>query len=67
MQTKVSIVKVMVFTVVMSRCESWTIKKAERRRTDAFKLVLKTLESPLDNEEISQSEKESTLNIHWKD
>ena len=28
----------MVFPVVMYRCESWTIKKAERRRTDAFKL-----------------------------
>ena len=36
--TKVHIVKAMVFPVVMYRCESWTIKKAERRRTDAFKL-----------------------------
>ena len=34
--TKVCLVKVMVFPVVMYRCESWTIKKAERRRTDAF-------------------------------
>ena len=42
-----------VFPVVMYRCESWTIKKAECRRTDAFKLVLeKTLETPLDNKEI---------------
>ena len=65
--TKVHLVKAMVFPVVMYGCESWTIKKAERRRTDAFKLVLKTLESPLDNEEISQSERKSTLNIHWKD
>ena len=36
--TKIRIVKAMVFPVVMYRCESWTIKKAERRRTDAFKL-----------------------------
>ena len=43
----------MVFPVVMYGCESWTIKKAERRRTDAFELVLKkTLESPLDCKEI---------------
>ena len=35
--------------MVMSGCESWTVKKAERQRIDAFELVLeKTLESPLD-------------------
>ena len=34
--TKVHLVKAMVFPVVMYRCESWTIKKAERRRIDAF-------------------------------
>ena len=34
--TKVHIVKAMVFPVVMYGCESWTIKKAECRRTDAF-------------------------------
>ena len=34
--TKVHIVKATVFPVVMYRCESWTIKKAERRRTDAL-------------------------------
>ena len=34
---KVHIVKAMVFPVVMYRCESWTIKKAECQRTDAFK------------------------------
>ena len=51
--TKVHIVKVMVFLVVMYGCERWTIKKAKNRRTDAFKLVLeKTLESPLDCKEI---------------
>ena len=36
--TKVPIVKPIVFPVVMYRCESWTIKKAEHRRIDAFKL-----------------------------
>ena len=36
--TKVHLVKAIVFPVVMYGCESWTIKKAERRRTDAFKL-----------------------------
>ena len=36
--TKVCLVKAMVFPVVMCGCESWTVKKAERRRIDAFKL-----------------------------
>ena len=36
--TKVRLVKAMVFPVVMYGCESWTIKKAERQRTDAFEL-----------------------------
>ena len=36
--TKVSLVKAMVFPVVMNGCESWTAKKAERRRIDAFEL-----------------------------
>ena len=36
--TKVHLVKAMVFPAVMYRCESWTIKKAERQRIDAFKL-----------------------------
>ena len=36
--TKVHLVKVMVFPVVMCGCESWTIKKAEHQRTDAFEL-----------------------------
>ena len=51
--TKVCLVKAMVFSVVMYGCESWTIKKAEHQKIDAFKLVLeKTLESPLDCKEI---------------
>ena len=36
--TKVHLVKAMVFPVVMHGCESWTIKKAERRKIDAFEL-----------------------------
>ena len=36
--TKVHIVKAMVFPVVLYGCESWTIKKSERQRIDAFKL-----------------------------
>ena len=36
--TKVRLVKAMVFPVVMYECESWTVKKAERQRIDAFEL-----------------------------
>ena len=36
--TKVGLVKAMVFPAVMYGCESWTVKKAERRRSDAFEL-----------------------------
>ena len=44
----------MVFPMVMYGCESWTVKKAEHQRIDAFELVVleKTLESPLDCKEI---------------
>ena len=38
MPTKVHLVKAVVFPVVMYGCESWTVKKAERRRVDAFEL-----------------------------
>ena len=38
LQTKVHLVKAMVFPVVMYGCESWTVKKAESRRIDAFEL-----------------------------
>ena len=38
LQTKVRLVKAMVFPVVMCGCESWTVKKPERRRIDAFEL-----------------------------
>ena len=53
MPTKVCLVKAMVLPVVMYGCDSWTIKKVECQRIDAFKLMLeKTLESPLDCKEI---------------
>ena len=49
----VHLVKTMVFPVVRYGCESWTIKKAERRRIDAFELwCWRRLESPLDCKEI---------------
>ena len=54
LSTKVDLVKAMVFPVVMYGCESWTVKKAEHRRMDAFELWRweKTLESLLDCKEI---------------
>ena len=68
--TKIHIVKAMVFPEVMYRSESWTIKKAECR-IGAFELwcpLRDTWESlRLQGDQISQSERKSTLNIHWKD
>ena len=43
LSTKVRLVKAMVLTVVMYGCESWTIKKAERQRIDAFELCWRRL------------------------
>ena len=51
--TKVRLVKAMVFPVVMYGCESWTVKKAERPKIDAFELwYRRRLLSPLDCKEI---------------
>ena len=51
--TKVRLVKAMVFPVVMYGCKSWTVKKAECRRIDAFELwCWRRLESPLNSKEI---------------
>ena len=52
--TKVCIVKAVVFPVVRYTCESWTIKKTERQRIDAFELwcLRRFLKSPLDSMEI---------------
>ena len=67
MPTKVHIVKAMVFPVTMHGCESWTIKKDEHWRTDAFELwCWRRLESCLDYKEI-KSVNPKVLNIHWKD
>ena len=54
LSTKVLLIKAMVFPVVIYGCESWTVKKAEHWRIDAFDAVVleKTLESPLDCKEI---------------
>ena len=66
---KVRLVKAMVFPVVMYGCESWTVKKAECRRIDAFKLCWRRLlRIPWTTGRSNQSVlKKSTLNIHWKD
>ena len=54
--TKVHLVKAMVFPVVMYGCESWTVKKAEHRRIDAFELwCWRRLERSLDCKEIQQA------------
>ena len=52
--TKVHLVKAMVLSVVMYGCESWTVKKAEHQRIDAFELWCwrRLLKSPLDCNEI---------------
>ena len=53
LSTKVRLVKAMGFPVVMYGCESWTVKKAEHQRIDAFELWLeKIVESPLNCKEI---------------
>ena len=78
--TKVRLVKAMVFPVVMYGYESWTIKKAEHQRIDAFKLwCWRTLESPLDCKEIQpvhskgdqswvfigRTDAEAEAPVHW--
>ena len=69
--TKVRLVKAMVFPVVMYGCESWTVKKAEPQRIDAFELWCwrRLLKSPLDCKEIQpvHFKEESVLGVLWKD
>ena len=51
--TKIHLVKAVIFPVVMYGCESWTMKKVECRRTDAFELwCWRRLLSPLDCKDI---------------
>ena len=65
---KVNLVKAMVFPVVMYGCQSWTIKKAECQRIDAFELWCWRRLS-LDCKEIQPvyHKGNQSLNIHWKD
>ena len=67
--TKVHLVKAMVFPVVRYGCESWTVKKAECLRTDAFELWYwrRPLRVPWTIRSNQSILKESVLNIHWKD
>jgi len=70
LSTKVHLVKAMVFPVVMYGCESWTVKKAERQRIDAFELwcwrgLLRVLwTARRSNQSIL---KEMSPGVHWKD
>ena len=68
--TKVHVIKAMVFPVVMYGCESWTVKKAECRRIDAFELWCwrRLLRVPWTARRSNQSIlKEVILGVHWKD
>ena len=67
--TKVHSVKAMVFPVVVHRCESWTLKKSECRRIDAFEVwcwrgLLRIL--GLQGDQTSQSYRKPALNINYK-
>ena len=63
--TKVRLVKAMVFPIVMCGCESWTIKKAEHQRIDAFELWCwrRLLRVPW----TARRSNQSILTTHWKD
>ena len=70
--TKACLVKAMVFPVVMYGCESWTIKKAEHQRMDAFELCCwrRPFRVPWTARTSNQSilkEINQWINIHWKD
>ena len=73
--TKVHLVKAIVFPVVMCGCESWTLKKVEHQRIDAFELWCwrRVLRVPWTAKRLNQSilkeisPEYSVLNIHWKD
>ena len=68
--TKVPLVKAVVFPVVMYGCESWTVKKAEHQRIDAFELCCwrRLLRVPWTTRRSNQSiQRRSVLGVHWKD
>ena len=67
--SKVCLVKAMVFPVVMYGCESWTVKKAERQRIDAFEVWCwrRRLRVPWTGRRSNQSILKEILGVHWKD
>ena len=67
--TNVHLVKAMFFPVVMHACESWTKKKAEHRRTDAFDCGVKDslFSFGLQGDPTSPSYRSSVLRVHWKE
>ena len=70
LSTKVRLVKAMAFPVVMYGCESWTVKKAEHQRIDAFELWCwrRLLRVPWTARKSNQSIlKRSVLGVLWKD
>ena len=70
LSTKVHLVKAMVFPVVLNGYESWTVKKAERQRIDAFELWCwrRLLRVPWTARRSNQSIlKETSPSVHWKD
>ena len=67
LSTKVHLVKAIVSSVVMYGCESWTIKKAEHRKIDAFELWCwrRLFESPLDCKEIKPVNPKKKINPEY--
>ena len=66
--TKVHIVKAMVYPVILYACESWTIKKVEHQRADAFELwCWRRLLRDKQGNQTSPSYSKSAMNIHWRD
>ena len=68
--TKVRLVRALVFLVVRYGCESWSIKKAESQRIDAFELWCwrRLLRVPWTARRSNQSiQRRSVLGVHWKD
>ena len=71
LSTKVRLVKAMVFPLVLHGCESWTIKKTEHQRIDAFELWCwrRLLRVPWTATRYNKSDttRRSVLGVHWKD
>ena len=69
LSTEVHLVKAIVFPVVMYGCESWTVKKTEHRRIDAFELWCwrRLLRVPWTARRSNQSILKDILGVHWRD